>query len=90
MTISELKQEILHIILDTYGKCYVKRLEVKRDGSMYFLELYLHHRILAPLQIGAQCSSDEEFLNFIKKELADRQLIMSDFVNIELKNGRDF
>jgi len=57
------------------------------------LKLFLHTPISPAVVIGQECNSDEEFLEYIKKELKDRRLDKSQqykliiYGNIESTEG---
>lgn len=85
-----LSQAVLQLIEQIYCKKYIGRLEVihheadASNPSEYILHMYPHMQLRAPLCMAFQCDTDEEFLEKVKKELEQRNLIRSDFYKIEL------
>ena len=54
------------------------------DPEEYILKLYIHDNQWCPLVILKQCSSDQEFLDYLKHEFEKRNLIRSTYYNIQL------
>jgi len=59
-------------------------IKVEKKGDLYTLKIYIHGYKTSPIVINTQCNDDEEFYQFIKKELTDRQLIRSSFGKLKI------
>lgn len=78
MTLAEIKQAILDIIMEVYDAQYVGLLEVKRiDPVGLTVRLGIMNN-LKPMYISAELD-DVTFLKYFKKELYDRNLDMVEF-----------
>lgn len=90
---TDLEKEVLASMEAIYQCKYTKELQVTKDGNYYMLKLFLHTPISPAVVIGQECNSDEEFLEYIKKELKDRRLDKSQqykliiYGNIESTEG---
>ena len=90
-----LQQAVLQLIEKIYCKKYIGRLEViyhEADDSNpaeYILHMYPHMQLRAPLCMAVQCDTDEEFLQYVEKELKTRNLIRSEFYKIELHGNNE-
>ena len=90
---TDLEKEILTSIEEIYQCKYTKELKVLKDDNYYTLKLYLHNPITPSIVIGQECKSDEDFINYIKKELKERRIDKSQhyklivYGNIESTEG---
>lgn len=78
----KLEKKIRKIIEEMYCCEFNRPLEVKKIDSCWILKLYLHNMIFAPLTIMIDCEDERQFIKYIKKELASRNLTRSDFLKI--------
>ena len=69
-----LEKQILDIIEKRYKRKYVGGITVTKLVSGYKLVLDLGNPDKRVIQISADCESEEDFLNYIEKELVSRQL----------------
>lgn len=67
----DITDTIRQLIFDISGECYLGGITVTVDDDEYCLKLDLN-QWQAPLYITCQCSSDEEFLSFLRKEFKTR------------------
>lgn len=90
---TDLEKQVLASIEEIYECKYTKELSVTQNGDYYTLKLFLHNPITPSIVISQECASDEEFLQYIKKELKDRRLDRSQqyklivYGNIESTEG---
>ena len=82
MGTGDMAQAIIEYIKDKYNYCYNRQLIVNRDEDIYTCEMYLN-KDYRPLIIQGQFNSDEDFLNFIYKEMDSRRLYTVSFSNLE-------
>lgn len=74
-----LEKDIRDIIECIYKCCYTRGLSVEYDQNdqRYTLKLFLHDPNFGALVISNQCASDDEFKEFVTKELNERKLTRS-------------
>lgn len=88
-----LEKQIKKLIETIYCCIYTRPLEVTKVGDLYKCELFLHEELFGGVIMANQCNSDEEFLDYIEKELKKRRLDMSQhavlkvYGNIETQEG---
>lgn len=89
----DLEKEVLASIEAIYKCKYTKELTVDVKDNYYVLKLFLHNPITPSVVIGKECSSDEEFLEYVEKELKEKRLDRSQqykliiYGNIESTEG---
>lgn len=93
---SSLEDQVLECIETTYECKYTRTLQVDvtpidncNKLSDYTLKLFLHNPHFGAVVIRTQASSDEEFLNYVKKELQDRQLTRSQQYKLIIYGNND-
>lgn len=74
-----LEPDIKCLIEKIYNCEYTRELKVTYDkqDQRYTLRLFYHDPNIQSITISNQCTSDQDFMNFIEKELKDRKLIRS-------------
>lgn len=73
----ELVQKIRDYIKDCYKADYVGLLEVDKTDSIYKFSIGIPS-YMSPTTIGIDCDTDEEFLEYIYKELRTRNYMRLD------------
>ena len=79
-----LENQIKEMIESLYCCIYNKTLKVTKFDNFYKVTLYLHNEHFGGLVLAKECLSDEEFLDFVKKELWKRRLDMSHHASLKL------
>lgn len=82
MTMHSLDQDIKNLIENIYCCKFSNNLTVKKEDGIYFLEIFLSGLPFGGLMISKECSSDQEFLDYIEKELKKRRLDRSKFYKL--------
>lgn len=77
------------MICGLYGKVFTHKIVVQYIDGIYSLRLHVHDNFWCPLVMQLQTDSEDAFLDYICKELKERQLIRSDYCQVDLKNGRN-
>lgn len=76
-----LECEIKKIIEETYCCEYTGDIKLEKQNNTYILKLFLHN-LYTPLLIMVDCDSDENFIEFIKKDIKHRQLDKQDAMKL--------
>ena len=79
MTGLELK--IFNFIEEKYKATFLGKVEVKIDNDEYCLNLSLNN-YMVPMVICSQSENDDNFYNFITKELSLRDLVRVDYLKL--------
>ena len=79
-----LEKQIKEMIETLYCCIYNKPLKVIKNGDLYKCTLFLHDENFGGLVIANQCKSDQDFLDYIQKELKKRRLDMSQHASLKL------
>ena len=90
-----LKQKIKELIECLYNCIYDADLKVEKEGDWYYLTLYLQNQVRewGGNVYARQCSTDEEFLEFLKEEFKKNRLDLAShaqlriYGNIETQEG---
>lgn len=72
-----LESKIFEFIEEKYKACFLGKVEVKISNGEYCLMLTLNNYMI-PLVICYQTNSEDEFYNYITKELSTRDLVRVD------------
>lgn len=83
----ELEQKIHDFIRMNYQADYKGRLEVNKIGNIYTFLIGLPS-YMSPTTISCEANSDEEFLEFIYKELKIRNYVRLDFYEVKRTEHR--
>lgn len=80
LNLTSLEKQVLDIIKEVYNAVYIKPLKVfvepvNSTVNYYELQLFLNEEYRDPYIIATQCASDNEFLEFLKQELKQTELI---------------
>lgn len=75
------------MICGLYGKDFIHKIVVQYIDGIFRVRLHVHDNFWCPLVLSMQTDSEDELLEFICKELKERELIRSDYYKIELKDG---
>jgi hypothetical protein len=78
MTEEELQQAILGLIMKIYKSAFAERITVIKEEGNYTLKLPIVS-YLCPTFISYACDTDQEFLDFIEKELKRRNYMKTRF-----------
>ena len=68
---------VIDIIEDLYCCKFIGKLKVEHKGDLYQLKIYLSDENFGAYTLAKQCNSDDEFIEFVKKELQENKLIRS-------------
>lgn len=85
MTGLELK--IVEFIEYKYKATFIGSLKVIIENTEYCLELITNNP-MNPIIICSQSTNDDDFYNFIIKQIASRDLIRVDYLKLEKTNDR--
>lgn len=85
MTGLELK--IFNFIETQYKAEFLGKVEIEILGEEYCLKLTLNNSMI-PLTICAQALNDDQFYNFITKELTTRDLVRVDYLKLVKTNEK--
>lgn len=77
----ELEKKIHDFIKECYKAEFTGLLKVSNDNGIYSLVLGIPS-YMAPTTLSLQADSDEEFLNYVKKELVSNNYVRVDFYKI--------
>lgn len=83
-----LESKIFDFIEKQYSAIFKGSVKVTNDGNEYCLTLVLNNYMI-PLVIYCQCNTEEDFYNFITKEIAVRNLIKVDYLTLK-KHYEDY
>lgn len=72
-----LERAIIDLIESLYCCIFIGKLKVDKKKDLYQLRIYLSDENFGSYTLAKQCNSDEQFLEFVKKELQENQLIRS-------------
>ena len=72
-----LEQTVIDLIESLYKCKFIGKLQIEKTGDLYQLKIFLHDEHFGAYTLAKQCSSDEQFLNFVEEELRNNQLIRS-------------
>lgn len=72
-----LEQNVIDIIECLYHCKFIGKLKINKIEDLYQLRIYLNDENFGAYTLAKQCKSDEDFIEFVKKELQQNQLIRS-------------
>lgn len=70
----KLEQEVRSIIEKIYKCKYDRGLSISKNGDLYILKLFLHDPNFGALVIANDSPSDQDFIDYVTKELKNRKL----------------
>lgn len=72
-----LEKAVIDLIERLYKCIFIGKLKIEQKGDLYQLKIFLHDEHFMSYTLAKQCKSDDEFLEFVKKELQENQIIRS-------------
>lgn len=72
-----LEKIVIDIIESLYCCKFIGKLKIEKKDDIYQLKIYLEDEHFGAYTLAKQCLSDKEFIEFVKKELQQNQLIRS-------------
>ncbi len=85
----DLECKIFCFIEDHYNTKFKGKVKVHRDKEEWCLILTLNNW-MTPMYICTQLTNEDDFYNFIVKELKRRNLIQVDYSKLVLENGENY
>lgn len=74
-----LEKRIIDLIEKLYNCVFIGELKVTISGDLYKLEIFLSDPNFGGYTLAKQCESEEDFIEFITKELKQNQLTRQKF-----------
>lgn len=72
-----LEQNVIDLIEQVYKCKFIGNLKIEKQENLYQLRIFLHDEHFMAYTLAKQCDSDDEFLEFVKKELQENRIIRS-------------
>ena len=72
-----LEQNVINLIEELYKCKFIGKLKIDKTDDLYQLRIFLHDEHFMAYTLAKQCKSDNDFLEFVKKELQENQIIRS-------------
>lgn len=88
MVDTELESKIRQTIEETYCCKTTFPIKAKVVDGTYIVYLYLTNQLIDPMHVIWEGESEEAFLEWLKRDLKERNLLRSTFIKIELENDQ--
>lgn len=85
---TELETKIFEFIECRYKLKFLGKVEVIHETGDHCLRLTLNNYMI-PMQICFQCETEDEFFEFITKELTKRNLSRVGYFKLKLEHGKN-